>query len=158
MNIIYSNQPPLEQPTECVSIFLVGPTPRSSEVPSWRPLAIQYLEDLGFNGTVLIPEYDTKKAFSNYDNQVWWERKGLINCTKIIAWVPRNMETMPALTTNIELGYWLAKQPQKVFFGRPDGAPHTAYLDWLYQLETSRSPFNNLKTMLEEVLFKKENQ
>ena len=53
MNVVFSDQTlELSQP----SIFLAGPSPRSSGVPSWRPQALDLLRALGFSGTVLVPE------------------------------------------------------------------------------------------------------
>lgn len=129
MKILYSDQ---EQFTGGLSIFLAGPTPRKPEVPSWRPQAIEWLEKWDFTGTVLIPERQSGWAKANYEDQADWERAGLALCTKIAFWVPREMVTMPALTTNVEFGYWLAKTPERIIYGRPDDAFATKYLDWLY--------------------------
>ncbi len=38
------------------SLFLVGPTPRSELVPSWRPEVLRLLGERAFTGTVLVPE------------------------------------------------------------------------------------------------------
>ena len=51
--VIYADQPCEVAPP---SLFLAGPTPRSSEVLSWRPQALEVLRGLGFPGTVLVPE------------------------------------------------------------------------------------------------------
>jgi len=147
MNVIYSSDPPLVE-FDQKSIFLVGPTPRSELVPSWRPNAIEVLQAGGFNGKVLVPEPADGVKFPDYDNQVDWECAGLNNCKVIVAWVPRDMQTMLALTTNVEFGFWMGKEPNKVFYGRPTGAPHTRYLDWLYQKMTGRLPINNLNELL----------
>lgn len=54
---------------------------------------------------------------------------------------------MPAFTTNVEFGYWL--HTGKVVYGRPDGAEKIKYLDWLYELDYSNKPMNNLQKLLE---------
>lgn len=135
MKILYSDQ---EMFTGGLSIFLAGPTPRKQEVPSWRPYAVEILEKLDFQGTVLIPEREGGWAKTNYEDQAEWELAGLALCSKILFWVPREMVTMPALTTNVEFGYWLAKSPERVLYGRPDDAPSTKYLDWLYLREYNK--------------------
>lgn len=145
MREIYSTQPAYQRPSEFTheehtAIFLVGPTPRKASVPSWRPEAIQILKGMNYQGTVLIPEPESGKRWNDYDNQVDWERQGLYNCDAIVAWVPRDMETMPALTTNVEFGFWMGKEPKKVFYGRPADAFATRYLDWMYRLYTGREP------------------
>jgi hypothetical protein len=148
MNVLYSNHPPFDGSE--AGIFLAGPTPRSPDVPSWRPQAVELLRGFGFTGTVLVPEWDTGVAKASYDDQVGWERAGLIHAKAIAFWVPRNMATMPALTTNVEFGYWLAKTPKRVFYGRPPGAPSTKYLDWLLHQDLPNAMiYDRLEALLE---------
>lgn len=147
MNVLYANNPPIDADNK-QSIFLVGPTPRKSSVPSWRPEAIATLQRLGFSGTVLVPEREDWNVKFDYQDQIHWEQVCLHNATLIAAWVPRNMETMPALTTNVEFGFWIAKDPKKLFYGRPDDAPSNRYLDWMYRQNTSRTPSNTLESLL----------
>ena len=168
MKVRYSNQDPYtgngwEHPPEDENgisipsevVFLAGPTPRSKDVKSWRPQAIKILEEIdGYEGMVLVPEPSDGQKFVSYTFQVEWERECLFNCSTIFFWVPREMQTMPALTTNIEFWYWIARDPLKVIYGRPHGAPHTSYLDWLYKKETGREPFDNLQRMLSTVVGK----
>ncbi len=159
MNIVYSDSSPIFDEKK-PSVFLVGPTPRSLDVPSWRPEAIQILRDLEFDGAIFVPERSNWEANQSYYNQVEWEYFCLSKATHIVAWVPRCMQTMPALTTNVEFGYWLASTPERFFYGRPKDAPHTDYLDWMYEKITKRWPTKDLKTLLqtalEEHLWKKQ--
>lgn len=113
-----------------------------------RPKAIEILKHGGFDGTVLVPEPASGVKFPNYDNQVDWEYAGLNNCELIVAWVPRDMQAMLALTTNVEFGFWMGKEPNKMLYGRPNNAPHTRYLDWLYQKMTGRLPVDTLDELL----------
>lgn len=55
---------------------------------------------------------------------------------------------MPAFTTNVEFGYWISKNSEKVIYGRPDESEKNRYLDWLYQTETGKKPINNLTDLL----------
>ena len=132
------------------SVFLAGPTPRSNDVVSWRLSAVKKLEELGFDGIVYIPEYSTWKPKADYVEQASWERAGLTEATIIIFWVPRSLPDMPAFTTNVEFGYWLASG--KVLYGRPDEAPKTKYLDWLYKNDYDKEPFNKLDKLLEHAV------
>lgn len=147
MKVLYSDEPNFDGIGK--SVFLAGPTPRSPDVPSWRPDAIEILKQNDYSGTVLIPEHSTFYSQFSYDNQIAWERVGLTFATSIVFWVPRNMQNMLALTTNIEFGYYIAKTPEKCFYGRPDRAPHTGYLDWLFLNETKDKVIHN---SLESVL------
>lgn len=152
MQVLYSDQDPFDGVGP--SIFLAGPTPRSEDVISWRPKAIEILRRVGFEGTVLIPEPQNQGRFKDYTHQVQWEKVGLSKASVIVFWVPRNMETMPALTTNIEFGYWLAKSPSRVVYGRPLEAVNTRYLDWLYHEEKPSLAriHNTLESLLESAV------
>jgi hypothetical protein len=129
------------------SLFLAGPTPRNPEVPSWRPRALEILKSLDFSGTVLVPERKDGASKIDYLDQVEWESNCLNLAKLIVFWVPRNMTTMPALTTNVEFGYWMAKCPEKVMYGRPEEAQSCRYLDWMYQKEAS-GIFTTLELLL----------
>lgn len=151
MNVIYSNNPPIDSDNKN-SLFLVGGTPRKSDVPSWRPEAITILQKLGFSGTVLVPEREDWNVKFDYRDQINWEQVCLHNATAIAAWVPRNMVTMPCLTTNVEFGYWIAKDPAKLFYGRPDDAPSCSYLDWMFKHHTNEDPVNTLEAVLSKAI------
>lgn len=129
------------------SIFLAGPTPRSKEVPSWRPEAIEYLRKYDFLGTVLVPERANWEENFDYMQQVEWEYEGLEHSTVIAFWIPRNLETLPGFTTNVEFGRYL--DSTGMIYGRPDDAPNNRYLDWLYTKITKQKPINFLETLMQ---------
>lgn len=145
MIINYSNQEVLKGSK---SIFLAGPTPRGENSISWREEAIEILNNLGFDGLVYVPEYSTWKPKEDYTDQAMWERIALTNADVILFWIPRSIPDMPAFTTNVEFGYWL--NSNKVIYGRPNGAPKTKYLDWLYELDYNKKPFDNIEDLLKE--------
>lgn len=140
------------------SIFLAGPTPRSSDVMSWRPGALSILKTIGFDGVVYVPEPEKVQDNFDYITQVEWERSALKNATVIAFWVNRELKTMPAFTTNVEFGYYI--RDGKVLYGRPDSSEKNRYLDWLYKVETDLEPVNNLQELMQDsvdlskVLFK----
>lgn len=109
------------------SVFLAGPTPRDRSTSSWRPAAIAHLAARGYDGIVYVPE-DRSGAWdpTGYVSQVDWEEAALKRADAIVFWVPRDMATMPALTTNVEWGVW--HDSGKVVFGAPEGAPAVRYL------------------------------
>lgn len=131
MNIIYAQQPIPE--TVENGIFLAGPTPRSAEIPSWRPEAVALFEKHGFDGTLFIPENEGGGFSGTYDAQIFWEWEGLEKSKTILFWVPRELETMPAFTTNVEFG--LHCKSSKVVLGYPEGAPKMRYLHALANRE-----------------------
>lgn len=134
------------------SIFLAGPTPRSTDIKSWRPEALKILNDLGFEGVVYVPEREIDDRTNGGPAQAMWEREALFNAKVIVFWIPRSFPDMPAFTSNIEFGYWIAKDKNKVIYGRPDNSIKNSYLDWLYKLETKRTPCSNLGDLLEKAL------
>lgn len=138
MNIAYSDKPLV---VEKNSIFLAGPTPRTTDVKSWRPEAIQILEELEYKGQVIIPEREAGWEGA-YINQVEWENTGLNSCSVIVFWVPRNLETLPAFTTNVEFGRFC--QDPRILYGRPADSPGNRYLDWLYKKFLGREPVEDL--------------
>lgn len=133
VKIIYARQPaPVQEP---ISIFLAGPTPRSVNVPTWRKQATKILEDFEFSGTVFVPENENGiwDESTKYDDQLYWESHCLTIAKCIAFWVPRDLETLPGWTTNIEFGEW--KNSGKVVLGYPHSAPKMkAYDFWARQL------------------------
>ena len=114
------------------SIFLAGPTPRTPEVQSWRPDALDLLGAFKFEGDVFVPEAENwRPRKDGYDEQVHWEWEALNRATVVVFWVPRELSTMPAFTTNVEYG--LLAQSGKLVLGYPDGAAKMGYLTKLAQ-------------------------
>jgi len=129
MTVVYATEEPPMQFTK--SIFLAGPTPRSQDVPSWRPEALQLLESYGYDGVVFVPEdrpdeHGRTTFHGNYDMQVEWETTYLNMADCILFWIPRNLHTMPAFTTNVEWGVW--QKSGKVVLGAPRWAVKNSYL------------------------------
>lgn len=141
MQVIYAREP---FPTSVRrTIFLAGPTPRSAGVPSWRPEALKLLES--FDGHVFVPESRDGLYEESYDAQVEWETAALNRADVIVFWVPRDLETMPAFTTNVEFGLWC--NSGKVVFGAPPEAPKNRFLE--YHAAQAGLP---MATSLEETL------
>jgi hypothetical protein len=126
------------------SIFLAGPTPRSSKDRSWRPEALDLINARGFDGHVFVPERSDWQSNFAYDDQVEWEWRNLHAVTVVMFWVPRVLPAFPAFTTNVEFGLYLARRPTSVIYGRPDMSEKNRYLDWLYKKITTTEPLNDL--------------
>lgn len=117
-------------PANLPALFLAGPTPRSADVASWRPQALEILQECGYNATVIIPE---DRGFHNrtdfdYAGQIEWERACILRADAVLFWVPRDLADMPAFTTNIEFGM-VSERGQPYVLGYPEGAPKMRYLD-----------------------------
>lgn len=108
------------------SIFLAGPTPRDCSSASWRPEVIQKLRDLKYEGDIFIPEKRGDYLSYEYGSHTEWEVKHLNKATVILFWIPRNLETMPAFTTNIEFGEFM--HSGKIVLGYPEWADKMRYL------------------------------
>lgn len=171
MQIVYSGEPYPDKVTK--SIFLAGPTPRNNKitsrnkqiweylklylqtgflvwgkVPSWRPEALRILKESGYDGHVFVPE-DRPGSKENtdyeYHSMIEWETEGLNRADIILFWVPRNLKTMPAFTTNIEWGAW--RSSGKVIFGAPAESPKNRYLE----LEASQHNIPIFRTLKETI-------
>lgn len=124
LQVVYTGETPPSSYSK--SIFLAGPTPRSKKVRSWRPHALKILQKKKYNGVVFVPEDRSGSFRLDYTDQVNWEHACLDMADCILFWVPRNLKTMPAFTTNIEYG--LHANAGKVVFGAPPKAPKNRYL------------------------------
>ena len=151
MEVTYAGQASPKTITK--SIFLVGPTPRKETGgESWREGMLQALEKAGYDGVVYIPEPEDGKWPKDYSKQITWEQKYIEQCDVVLAWVPRELKTMPAFTTNVEFGETLASG--KLIYGRPNGAPKTRYLDSRYEEKWGREALTSLTQMAEAAVAK----
>ncbi len=144
MQVIYAGETVPD--TFSKSIFLVGPTPRDQHTPSWRPDALKILESKGFDGVVFVPEPKTGIWNNNYDGQIKWEQDCLNMSDLVIAWIPRDLDTFPAFTTNVEFG--MLVNSGKLIYGRPVDAPKCGYLDYTYENITHNTPHTSLECIL----------
>jgi 8-oxo-dGTP pyrophosphatase MutT (NUDIX family) len=139
MFIKYSDSYFDDQDTDTVtkSIFLAGPTPRSSVGDTmgstWRHVAVEALRNLGYDGTIYIPIPEKHFQLGNvldeeydYENQVEWEKTALDRADVIFFYVARTEEN-PGLTTNIEFGRYI--DSGRVVYARPHDAISVRYLD-----------------------------
>lgn len=148
IEIIYSDNDLPSKVTK--SIFLAGPTPRDKETISWRKEAISLLKKLNYNGTVFVPE-SSVGVYDDYTHQVEWELAAMNRADIILFWVPREMEKMPALTTNVEFGSWV--DSGKVVFGFPKEAEKVRYLEVLAKKNNIKC-HNSLEDVLKEAVEK----
>ena len=139
MHIVYTGESAPLSVTK--SIFLAGPSPRKETDANWRAEAFELLEQLGFDGVVYAPIFrdgvtpaGLKEGLKDaYAGQVDWETQYLNACDIIVFWVPRDLKTLPAFTTNVEFGMWLMSG--KIVLGYPDTAEKMQYLDFQGRLE-----------------------
>lgn len=149
-NVAYAQQ---KLPELCrKTIFLAGPTPRDKSTPSWRPEAIEFIKNTGYKGWVFAPEMENGWSSDfEYDDQIEWEHSGLQKASVIVFWIPRELKSMPAFTTNIEWGYWVSRKPEKIVLGYPKDSPKMKYMK--YYADKLRIPVSHtLKETLENAL------
>ena len=129
-------------------IFLAGPTHRiktdqvtvtseGNDVPrSWREDALGLFDDINYDGVIYSPEWanNEKPEGWTYDGQVQWEVDALNASDVIIFWIPRDMEKLPALTTNIESGEWM--HSGKIIVGAPESAVKMDYISSRCSMES----------------------
>lgn len=138
-------------------VFLAGPTMRVSDdfdglenQKSWRNEAIKMFEKLcntieSDDLCLLIPEFrDNQKPKGwSYGGQIDWELMGLEKADVILFWIPRNLETLPGFTTNIEFGEWM--KSGKIVIGAPPESPKNDYIK--YRCELLGIPFEHHLTL-----------
>lgn len=115
-------------------IFMAGCTVRGNQphLTSWRFDFIEEFKRQNFNGTLIIPEFTDRKASDK--GKKWipiWEFTGLRRADVIMFWIPRTRELI-GLTTNWEHGYWVARKPNKLVYGRPDDSYRNGYIDVMW--------------------------
>jgi len=117
------------------SLFLAGPSPRTEQDLNWRPEALKILKKLGYDGVVYLPVWKEglPKGKVDYDSQVNWETEYLKQADVIVFWVPRDLKTAPAFTTNSEFGIYM--RSGRCVLGYPKEAEKMKYLDWWAQEE-----------------------
>lgn len=155
MDLIYTCE---EIPTTITrSIFLAGPVPRETSVPSWKPEAIKILEDRGFDETVFVPEwkdFDTRQKATDptreYITQCNWESDAMAVSDVILFWIPRNMKTMIGLTTNHEHGEWFMSG--KTVLGFPRESENNDYLHVKSLQGVSGIPHDTLEETVDAAL------
>lgn len=129
MPLICAREPLAEH--RAPTVFLAGPTPRSGDVASWRPAMTTALHQRCPELTVYTPESRRSIRAEHYDDQVEWEHAALNAATVIAFWIPRDVKSLPAFTTNVEYGLWAASG--KVVLGVPEDCPNperNRYLIW----------------------------
>lgn len=148
MRVVYTNE---DFPRSfSKSVFLAGPTPRSDDVRSWRPDALKILDAKGFDGVVFVPEYrDGSKYETDEEDRIKWEVGAMNMSDCILFWVPRDLETLPAFTTNHEHGEWF--KSGKIVLGAPLDAPKMRYLR-LRASEEYVSQAENLEETIDRAL------
>lgn len=108
------------------SVFLAGPTPdKSAPAPSWRPEAVRALTTQWNGGhplTVLSPESRNGQRAARYEDQVDWETGAREAATAILFWIPRDLRTLPGMTTNVEFGLDVATG--RAVLGCPPDCPN----------------------------------
>lgn len=119
------------------SIFLAGPTVRGHQtnLTSWRFEAIEIFKENGFEGNLIIPEFDEPQNHCDSRTDLpLWEFESMRQADCIMFWIPRTKELI-GLTTNYEIGYWTCRCRERVVYGRPDDAYRISYLDTMWNTD-----------------------
>jgi len=125
--VVYAQEAPPE--VYHGSIFLAGPTARDADTPSWRPEALRLIEErlASFEGdlVVFVPE-PRSGVFADYSGQIEWEFRHMSSADVLLFWVPRDMGSLPGLTTNVEFGRF--ENSGRLVLGAPPEGEHVKYL------------------------------
>lgn len=124
------------------SIYLAGPSIRDGETP-WRQNAISEFSNFNFSGNIIIPEKAENLTFDQIFN---WEIECMERVSKILFWIPRDLDILPGFTTNVEFGLYVGKD--KVYPGSPKDAPKTRYLIKLNEYKNGNIWSHDLKSLV----------
>ncbi|MFH9136895.1 nucleoside 2-deoxyribosyltransferase domain-containing protein [Streptomyces sp. NPDC017524] len=111
------------------AVYLCGPTPADPAEPSWRPEAVAALRATWRGaGTlaVFLPEPAPGGSYPAYADQIEWEENAMRRSDVILFWIPRDMERLPGLVSNIKWGAWC--DSGRAVLGAPPEAERMAYL------------------------------
>lgn len=121
INLVMAREPIPAGP----SVFLAGPT-HPDAAQSWRPAAVDALAArwAGERGqlTILSPESRGGQRARRYRDQVRWESSARNRATVVLFWIPRDLETLPGFTTNVEFGLDVGTE-KAVVLGCPMDCP-----------------------------------
>jgi hypothetical protein len=121
ISVVWAREPIPDGP----GVFLAGPTPRAGTVPSWRPGAVDLLAELWTGPdplSVLVPESRGGLRAEHYDDQFAWETAARAAATVVVFWIPRDLNTLPGFTTNVEFGHDVTTG--RVVLGCPPDCPN----------------------------------
>ncbi|GGV70392.1 hypothetical protein GCM10010499_19750 [Streptomyces thermoviolaceus subsp. apingens] len=111
------------------AVYLCGPTPTDPEEPSWRPSAVAALRT-AWKGpgrlTVFLPEPAAGGSYPPYADQIAWEEQTMRRSDVVLFWIPREMNQLPGLVSNIKWGAWY--DSGRAVLGAPPEAERMAYL------------------------------
>lgn len=113
------------------SLFLAGPSPRQPAHPDWRAEALAHLQGVGFDGQVFLPLPRDGSRRDDYTAQADWEQRAMQHADIIVFWVPRDMQHLPGLSTNVEFGQKVGGR--NIVLGYPLEAPGCRFLEYLAQ-------------------------
>lgn len=130
-------------------VFLAGPTVRGNQPhlhPSWRMQAIQDFVSAGFDGTLVLPEFESTTASDKGVDWIPdWEFDWLTTADVKMFWIPRTRELI-GLTTNVEFGMWMVRDPHRMVYGRPDDSFRNRYNDIMWRRAGQTQIHNTLRT------------
>ena len=107
------------------------------------------MEKYGFENDVISPEWENNMRPDNwtYEYQVDWEVKRIRICERILFWIPRDMEKLPCLTTNIEFGTVIGSK-KKLWVGGNN--VHNNYIKTRLEM-SGRKFYDNLEEMIKQI-------
>ncbi|MEU3680441.1 nucleoside 2-deoxyribosyltransferase domain-containing protein [Streptomyces sp. NPDC030592] len=127
VEVVYVGQ---EQPESWdAAVYLCGPTPTDPEEPSWRPSAVAALRaawDGAGRLAVFLPEPTADGSYPPYADQIAWEEEAMRRSDVVLFWIPREMNRLPGLVSNIKWGVWY--DSGRAVLGAPPEAERMAYL------------------------------
>lgn len=139
-------------------IFLAGPTVRGNQPhlhPSWRAEAVRLIGNMvNRDVTVVLPEFDSPTESDKGKDWIPdWEFDWLTTADVKMFWIPRTRELI-GLTTNVEFGMWMVRDPHRMVYGRPDDSFRNRYNDIMWRRSGQTQIYNTLYSTIKASLYK----
>lgn len=139
---LFYDDPAPEKPL-ANSVFLAGPTLRGHGRTLWREEALNWFEDRGFMGTIIVPEFDQTNVMDRFGtstspvpgmkdesyNVLVWETAGIENSTVTLFWMPFSaIDKLPGYTTRAEVSREIQRDSSRIVLGMPQGAQSGSHI------------------------------
>jgi len=160
MRALYYDDPIVTAPL-ARSLFLAGPTSAGSRT-AWRIEALAILEQRGFDGSVIIPEFregsfaalapvrfgapvsSIASMRSTSFNILQWETAGIEHVSVALFWMPFALAaegdpaSLPGFTTRAEVSRELARDASRIVLGMPERALSASHIRYHAHLANVR--------------------
>lgn len=124
------------------SIFLMGVKRNGKYDTEWMSKACAILDEENYDGTVYLPDGREEHSAA--------EAEAVSNATLIVCWIDKDAQTDK--NWSMPFNYGKVLEAGNVLYGRAPGIDMARHIDWLYDADYSREPFDDLRELMKEAI------